>query len=314
MPPSSKFSLALVQLLVTSSKETNLANAKRLVLEAANKGAKLVVLPECFNSPYGTQHFPPNAEPIPTGPTSVFLSQLASQAKVYLIGGSIPETSGSKLFNTCTVWSPTGTLLATHRKLHLFDINVKGGIKFKESEVLSPGEGITVVDMGEEIGKVGVGICYDVRFPEMAMVMARSGCKLLVYPGAFNMTTGPLHWELLTRARALDNQLFVALCSPARDKSAGYIAYAHSTIANPMGKIIATAGESEEILQVDVDYEEVETARGGIPCYSQRRFDVYPDVKEGYLGMCRDRLERGENGNAAAEKKRKVGTENGDGH
>jgi len=134
--------------------------------------------------------------------------------------------------------------------VHLFDIDVPGKIRFQESEVLTGGESLT--DFDSEYGKIGVAICYDVRFPEMAMVAARRGSIAMIYPGAFNLTTGPLHWELLARARAVDNQIYVAMCSPARDMNASYNAWGHSTIVDPNGEIIAKAGEGEEIIYADL--------------------------------------------------------------
>jgi omega-amidase len=180
----------------------------------------------------------------------------------YLIGGSIPERKDSILYNTSLTFSPTGKLLAIHRKVHLFDIDVPGKIRFQESEVLTGGQ--TLTDFETEYGKFGVAICYDVRFPEMAMVAARKGAVAMIYPGAFNLmyipmwskvtdsSTGPLHWELLARARAVDNQIYVAMCSPARDMDASYNAWGHSTIIDPNGEIIARAGEGEEIIYADL--------------------------------------------------------------
>ncbi|KAI8610315.1 carbon-nitrogen hydrolase [Chytriomyces sp. MP71] len=271
--------LALVQLKVTASKEANLANARCKVLEAALKGARIVVLPECFNSPYGTSFFPKYAEPLDNGPSAVALSQMARDAKVYLVGGSFPESSANgdgKFFNTSTIWGPNGDRLAVHRKVHLFDIDIPGKQTFKESSVLSAGNEITTFD--SPIGKIGVGICYDIRFPELAMIAARRGCVAMIYPGAFNMTTGPLHWELLQRARAIDNQMYVAACSPARDTEASYVAWGHSTIVNPMGEVVAKLDEMEGIVYADLDVGFLETSRQNIPVTSQRRFDVYPDV------------------------------------
>ena len=162
----------------------------------------------------------------------------------------------------------------------LFDINVPGKIAFKESDSLTAGDEVCVVDT--PWGAIGVGICYDIRFPELAMIMRGRGCKMLVYPGAFNMVTGPAHWELLQRARAVDNQLFVISCSPARISSeesqknpTAYIAWGHSSIICPWGQVLKNAGHDEEIIHADLDLDGVETMRANIPCWSQKRNDVY---------------------------------------
>ncbi|KNC98081.1 uncharacterized protein SPPG_06492 [Spizellomyces punctatus DAOM BR117] len=276
---SRSFKLALVQLLVTSSKEANLRNARSKVLEAAKNGANVVVLPECFNSPYGTQYFPQYAEPLENSPSSRALQEMARDAKVYLIGGSFPEEKEKKYYNTCTIWDPKGERLGVHRKIHLFDIDVPNKITFKESEILSPGSSPT--SFLTPWGRIGVGICYDIRFPELAMIAARKGCVAMIYPGAFNMTTGPLHWELLQRARAVDNQIYVSACSPARDPNSSYIAWGHSTVVDPLGVVVATTDEKESITYADIDLEKIDEARQNIPVTSQRRFDVYPDVSAG---------------------------------
>jgi omega-amidase len=207
---------------------------------------------------------------------------MATEAKAYLIGGSIPEfvPEKKKYYNTSLVFSPAGKLIATHRKTHLFDIDIPGKITFRESEVLSPGNKVTIFDL-PEYGKIGLAICYDVRFPELAMIAARKGAFLLVYPGAFNTTTGPMHWSLQGRARAMDNQVYVALCSPARDMNATYHAWGHTMAVNPNAEVMAEADENEAIIYADLDGEKIEETRKGIPIYTQRRFDVYPDVSEG---------------------------------
>jgi omega-amidase len=190
--------------------------------------ASLCVLPEIWNSPYGTTSFGQYAEAVPDGESSRAMSGWAKRFGITLVGGSIPERDEQgRLFNTSLTFGRNGELLAKHRKVHLFDVDVPGGIRFKESETLSPGDTLVTRFDVPEIGNVGLGICYDIRFPELAMLAAaRGAANLLVYPAAFNMTTGPLHWHLLARARAIDNQVFVAMCSPARDTSpGGYVAY-----------------------------------------------------------------------------------------
>ncbi|RUP43643.1 carbon-nitrogen hydrolase [Jimgerdemannia flammicorona] len=279
-PLFSPFKLALVQLAVGSNKDENLKNARKNVLEASNHGANVVVLPECFNSPYGTSFFPNYAENIPQGSSVKALSEMAKDAGVYLFGGSIPERDEStgKLYNTSTVYDPEGHLVAKHRKVHLFDIDVPGKIRFQESETLTAGNWLTHITT--PYGKLGLGICYDVRFPEMAAIAARKGCIAMIYPGAFNMTTGPLHWELLQRARAVDNQIYVAMCSPARDTSASYHAWGHSSVVDPRGQVVATTGHEQDIVYADLDPELLASFRQSIPLNQQRRHDLYCDVAE----------------------------------
>ncbi|KAI9520529.1 Carbon-nitrogen hydrolase [Dissostichus eleginoides] len=268
----SKFRLAVVQLQVGGVKADNLSRAKRLVKEAAGRGGNLVLLPECFNSPYGTSFFSQYAERIP-GESTELLSEAARENQVYLVGGSIPEEDGGKLYNSCIVFGPDGKIILKHRKIHLFDIDVPGKIRFQESETLSAGDTLSMFET--PFCKVGVGICYDIRFAELAQLYSRQGCQLLVYPGAFNMTTGPAHWELLQRARAVDNQLYVATASPARDESSSYVAWGHSTVVNPWGEVISKAGTKEEVIYADIDLQYLADVRQQIPITAQRRHDLY---------------------------------------
>ncbi|XP_007493638.1 omega-amidase NIT2 [Monodelphis domestica] len=267
-----QFRLALIQLRVSSVKSDNLSRACDFIKEAANQGAKIISLPECFNSPYGTNFFPEYAETIP-GETTEQLSMLAKECQVYLIGGSIPEKDDEKFYNTCTVFGPDGSLLTKHRKIHLFDVDVPGKIRFQESETLSAGDSFSIFET--PYCKVGVGICYDMRFAELAQVYSQRGCQLLVYPGAFNMTTGPAHWELLQRGRAVDNQVFVATTSPARDTDAPYVAWGHSTVVSPWGEVLAQAGIEETIVYANIDLKKLVEIRQQIPVLSQKRGDLY---------------------------------------
>lgn len=286
--------LACVQLASGADKAANLAHARDKVLEAAQDGATLVVLPECFNSPYGCDFFPAYAETLLPSPPSPAqspsyhaLSAMAAEAKVFLVGGSIPEASGAQdgpktYYNTSLIFGPDGALMASHRKTHLFDIDIPGKVTFRESDVLSPGNKVTLVDL-PGYGRIAIAICYDIRFPELATIAARRGAFLLVYPGAFNLTTGPLHWRLLGQARAVDNQCYVALCSPARDLGAVYPAYGHSQIIDPMAQVVVEADEAEGIVAWELEGAKIETTRKNIPISNQRRFDVYPDVNEGKI-------------------------------
>jgi predicted amidohydrolase len=157
--------------------------------------------------------------------------------------------------------------------MHLFDIDVKGKITFKESDVLTAGDSFTIAET--DFGKIGIGICYDIRFPELARVMVESGALILFYPGAFNMTTGPAHWDLTMRARALDNQVYFAACSPARDMDGVYQAYGNSCIASPWGDFVAHADEKECIVYGDIDLERVDSIRQQLPLLKHRKKELY---------------------------------------
>ena len=262
-----------IQLKPGADKLKNLTQASELALKAVANGANLISFPECFNSPYGNQFFAEYAEPIPDGQTSKHLSQLAKEQNVHIIGGSIPEKDGSKLFNTSLVFNPAGEIIAKHRKIHLFDIDIPGKIRFQESETLSPGNSVTTFDCNGFT--VGVAICYDIRFPELAQLMRLKGADFLVYPGAFNMTTGPVYFELLTRARAVDNQVYCASIAPATDREAGYVSWGHSVVVAPTGQVVDSAGHEEKTIYCDVRREDIQAVREGIPTWKQKRDDVY---------------------------------------
>lgn len=272
--------LALLQLKGTSDKAANVANALSKIETAVKEHKpRLITLPECFNCPYGTKYFREYAESIPDGYTSQQLSKAALDHQVYIVGGTIPELGeNDRIFNTCTVWGPNGNLLAKHRKMHLFDIDVKDGMRFKESETLTAGNDFTTIVIDGH--KIGIGICYDIRFEEMARLYRNEGCEMIIYPAAFNLTTGPLHWELLQRARANDNQLYVVTTSPARDPNADYVAYGHSMIVDPWAKVLKAAGDGEETITADIDFTLVEQVRQQIPVFSQRRIDLYSTEKK----------------------------------
>lgn len=277
VPNGGKFKIALCQLSVTENKERNIAHARAAIEAAADNGAQLVVLPEIWNGPYSNASFPVYAEDIDAGgsasPSTSMLSEVARSKGITIVGGSISERSGDRLYNTCCIFGKDGELKAKYRKIHLFDIDIPGKICFMESKTLTAGNTPIIVDT--DVGRIGIGICYDMRFQELAMLYAARGAHLICYPGAFNMTTGPLHWELLQRARAVDNQLFVATCSPARDINAGYVAWGHSTLVAPFGEIVATTDHEEATIIADIDYSRIEERRMNMPFEKQRHGDLY---------------------------------------
>ncbi|WWC68431.1 uncharacterized protein I206_102358 [Kwoniella pini CBS 10737] len=298
------FKLALIQLgSLNSSKSNNIQIAKKAISKAISSFSKdeenkpnLIVLPEIWNSPYAVNSFREYSEKIPKigskigqlneneeGETVKAMREMARDNKIWLIGGSIPQKDEKtdEIFNTCTVYDPEGTLVAIHQKVHLFDIDIPGRQTFKESDTLTGGKSLTTFDT--PFGKIGLGICYDIRFPEMATIAARQGCVAMIYPAAFNTTTGPMHWTLLQRARAVDNQIYVAMCSPARHPEASYQAYGHSSVVNPLGDILVEASHEPTTIYADIDVDLLNTTRRNLPVTIQRRFDVYPDVAEKFL-------------------------------
>jgi|SRR5680860_146529 len=265
--------IALCQMPVQADKQANLDQATSMLLEAAAGGAQLAVLPEMFNCPYDIHCFRNYAEEIPSGKTTKHLANLAHTHGLFLVGGSIPELSSELLYNTSVVFNPQGEIIAQHRKAHLFDVRVKNGIEFTESLVLSPGNTATLFET--PWGKIGVEICYDIRFPELTRKMATEGARLVIVPAAFNMTTGPAHWELLFRSRALDNEIFMLGASPSRDSQSSYVAYGHSLAVSPWGKVLAQLEEKPGVLMVELDLTQIDEVREALPVWKQRREDLY---------------------------------------
>jgi len=267
-----KLIVAVCQLKVSDNKTFNLKNAQKMIEDAALQGADIIILPEMFNCPYDSSYFNRFFEEYP-GETTSLLSALAALHSVYIIGGSIPEREKNKIYNTSYSFDRNGALIGKHRKIHLFDVEIEGEIRFKESETITAGSKITVVET--EFCKIGIAICYDMRFPELIRKMVLSGAKIIVVPAAFNMTTGPAHWHLIARTRALDNQVYFIAASPARDKKAGYIAFGHSLVVNPWGDIIAEASEKEGIIFSEIDLGFVDKIRRELPLLKHRREEVY---------------------------------------
>lgn len=270
----STFTVGICQQGVVPDKQANIDKARRLISEAAAGGSRLVILPEMFNCPYQSELFPQYAENYPHGPTIAMLAECAKEHKIVLVGGSIPERDeAGKIYNTCFIFDEDGKLLARHRKAHLFDVNIKGGTVFQESKTLAAGDGLTLAVTS--LGTIGVAICYDVRFPELARAMALKGAKILIYPAAFGPVTGPAHWKLLMRARAVDNQVYVIGAAPALNAASEYKAYGHSLIVDPWARILAEADEAETVLFGEIDLHTVSRVREELPLLKHRRPELY---------------------------------------
>ncbi len=265
------FKLGMCQIKVSNSKERNIDNAVWHLKQCRNNGVNIAVLPEMFNCPYDITKFGEFAESITTGETVKCMAETAKQLDMFIVAGSIPEIENSKIYNTCLVFDRLGNIIGKHRKIHLFDINIPGKMVFNESSILTAGDSVTVVDT--DYAKLGIGICFDMRFPELYSKMCRMGAECIITPGAFNMFTGPAHWELLVRARALDNLLYHAAVSPARNNSSSYIAYGNSMIVNPWGTILTKAEEQEQIIYADIDLTEIKKCRSKIPIINRVLID-----------------------------------------
>ena len=264
--------IASVQLAKQPTKEETYAHIRALVGAIPDGAADLVMLPEMWNGPYDTRLFPTFAEP-DGGPSWQFLSALAKETRVYLCGGSIAEREGKRVYNTSYVFDPEGRQIAKHRKMHLFDIDVTGGQRFFESDTLTAGNSVTVFDT--PFCRIGLCICYDFRFPELARLTVDAGAKVLLVPAAFNMTTGPAHWELLFRSRAVDNQVYTVGVAPARDPDASYRSWGHSIVCSPWGDVLMQADETETVRITALDLDRLEQVRKELPVLKQRRTDVY---------------------------------------
>jgi predicted amidohydrolase len=239
------------------------------VRQAADRGASLVALPELFNCLAQPEEIVAQAEPIP-GPTSRAMSELAAECQITLVAGSIAERCGdAKTYNTSLLFGPDGALLASYRKLHLFDIDLPGVVTFRESQHMARGDRVAVTD--SPVGRLGQAICYDLRFPELFRRLTDLGAQLLVIPSAFAMATGRDHWEVLLRARAIENQAFVVAPDQYGHHCENVHTYGRSMIVDPWGTVLAQAADGEALITAEVDFDQLRQIRQRLPCLTHRR-------------------------------------------
>ena len=267
-----KIRIAQIQMPVFADKKDTVEYIEKAV-KRASENADFVTRPEMFCCPYSIDNFADYAEK-DGGEMWKVCSELAKEQGIYLSAGTMPETDeDGNIYNTAYVFDRNGKCIAKHRKMHLFDIDVKGGQRFKESEVLTPGNDVTVFDT--EFGTFGLCICYDIRFPELSRLMTLKGAEAILVPAAFNMTTGPSHWELLFRSQSLNNQIFAIGTAPARDPLASYQSWGHSIVTDPWGRVVHQMDEKEGIMTTEIDLDYAAEVREQIPVLKQRRTDVY---------------------------------------
>ncbi len=267
-----KFNAALLQMKVYDNKEKNIKNAVDLIEKVSREGADLAVLPEMFCCPYDSLYFKKFSEE-QGGPAYEALRAAADRSGIYVVAGTIPELEKYKIYNTSYVFDGSGKQIAKHRKMHLFDIDVKGGQYFKESDTFTPGKDVTIFDT--KFCKIGLAVCYDIRFPELSRLIAAEEAEVIIYPAAFNMTTGPAHWELNFRSRALDNQVYTIGVAPARDMESSYHSYGNSLVVSPWGNVLNRMDEKEGYIIQEIDLDYVKKVRSELPLLKHVRNDIY---------------------------------------
>ena len=266
-----KLKIAVCQLRTELDGAETMGKAASFVRRAAKGGADFAVLPEMFSCPYSNRYFRSSAAE-GYDKTVETMSAWARENGIYLVGGSVPEAEGEKLYNTCCVFDREGKQIAKHRKVHLFDVDIPG-MRFRESNTFSPGKEITVFET--EFGKMGAAISFDVRFPELFRAMAERGARVIFLPAQFNMATGPAHWAETLKIRAVDNELFFIGASAARYEGFDYECWGHSVVYDPFGITLAAADETEQILFADIDLRRVDEVRAQLPTFLHLRRDVY---------------------------------------
>jgi len=266
--------IACVQMTTRDDKGANLENAERLVAEAAQTGAELVLLPEKWNYIGDVDGLRGAAEPIEGGESAEAMSRWAASHGVTIVGGSITERreGREKLSNTCLVYDPEGSLQAVYRKIHLFDVEV-GGLVYQESEAEEGGNEPVMAQAGE--WKLGLSICYDVRFPELFRLLAVEGADVLTVPSHFTLHTGRDHWEVLLRARAIENTCYVAAAAQIGETRPGRLSYGRSLVVDPWGLVVALAPDEEAVISVELERARLEAVRRNLPSLASRRPEAY---------------------------------------
>ncbi len=264
------FLAAALQLTSTGDKQANLDKALSLIEEAARRGAQLVGLPETF-SYMGPERDKQAAAEAIDGPTLTRLSQKAKERKLHLLAGSILESGapGGRLYNTSVLFGPQGERLAVYRKIHLFDVAIPDGARYQESETIEPGKEVVVAQTA--LGRMGLSVCYDLRFPELYRALSQKGAELLFMPAAFTAHTGRDHWEVLLRARAIENQCFVVAPAQFGAHSERKQTYGRAMIVDPWGLVVARASDGEGMAVAWLDEQQLARVRRDIPCLNHRR-------------------------------------------
>ncbi|MBI4795792.1 MAG: carbon-nitrogen hydrolase family protein [Deltaproteobacteria bacterium] len=264
--------VAAIQLNSTPDMEGNLTRARSLIEEAASRGAQLIALPEHFAYLGPEDKKPPSAQAL-DGPLLSEFRELARKLGVFLLLGSFPEltAAGARPFNTSVLLGPQGDILASYRKMHLFDVDLAKGPRYRESQFIQAGEELAVAPLPGAPFTAGLAICYDLRFPELFRALTAQGADLLLLPAAFTLATGRDHWEVLVRARAIENLAYVIAPAQWGQHSPGRRSYGRSLIIDPWGLILAQAPDGEGIIYARLDHDRLNRLRRELPCLHHRR-------------------------------------------
>ncbi len=259
-----------IQMTSTADVERNLATAERLIAEASARGAQFVGLPENFGFLRSEGERIPLAQTL-DGPWVRRLAEAARRHQLTLLLGSLPERieGERKIYNTSVLLGPDGGVIASYRKIHLFDIDLPGMEHLKESKAVAPGHDVVVAQA--PFGAIGLSICYDLRFPELYRQLSRGGARVLAIPSAFTERTGRAHWELLLRARAVENLAYVFAPAQVGQHGKNRASWGHAMIVDPWGEVLAEAAEGEGVAVAEFDFERLEKIRRELPALSHVR-------------------------------------------
>jgi predicted amidohydrolase len=265
--------VASIQTTSSTDVKKNLQQAEHLIKQAVAEGAQLVVLPENFSFMGKTEADKLNArETLGSGHVQDFLAQQALQHKTWIVGGTLPLTSPDfkKAYNACIVYDAQGKQVACYNKIHLFDAQVKPGTEvYEESASTAAGEQIVVVDT--PVGRLGLAVCYDIRFPELFRALSTQGVEIIAVPTAFTVKTGQAHWEVLTRARAIENFCYVIGACQTGAHENGRETYGHSLIIDPWGTILACLPDNPGVITADISLETLHQIRNDFPVHQHRK-------------------------------------------
>jgi predicted amidohydrolase len=265
-----KFRVAAIQMLASDDKAANLDEAVRWIRKAAAGGARVIALPEVFIWRGEKNKERGSAEPIP-GPTMQTMANLARELQIYLLAGSILEEipDSRKAYNTSLLFGTQGQLLASYRKIHLFDVDLANSVSARESETRAFGEALVVATT--ELCPMGLTICYDLRFPELYRALVRQGAQMIFVPSAFTSYTGEAHWETLLRARAIENQIYVIAPDQFGKNAKSFATHGHSMIVDPWGKVLAELADGPGMIIAEVDIDYLMKVRAELPVLNHRK-------------------------------------------